>query len=516
MTVSTHSISDAEVDARFAELVDYGLAGTLDYRPDEPTLREAATHLTLPDGVARTLWPRIKFRLATMGVVLDPWQQGVCKAALGIRENGEWACAVDGVAASIPRQVGKTFLISHLLVALAIEFPGLRAAWTSHHGRTTTNTFRAMQGSIKQPGIAPFLKPNTRTQGIRTGSGEQEIEFANGSVIMFGARSEGFGRGLHAMDILVFDEAQILGLKALENMVASTNAARNPHGGLLFFIGTPPRPVDDGAAFAEKRRAALAGEARDGMWIEISGDPDKDPYAPDQIRRANPSYPARVTLTAMKRLQKNLPDRGAWRREALGIWDSASADAVLESWGELIARGPAANVRPDAYGVDRSPGGEVSIVAAWQSDVGIHVAEVFSTSSLDKAADWLDKACLARDPILIDAYSSACALIPLLKARRLRGVQKTVTADMIAACALTAAGCDEHTLSHADQPQLDEAVAGAAKRAVRSQTGDGWAWDRRDKAAPIHRLIAVSLAVLGASRQTAVDPDRPGRTAVVY
>lgn len=452
-----------------------------------------------------------------MGVELDRWQEGWCKAALGVRADGLYAAGIGGVGASIPRQVGKTFLISHLLIALCIEFPGLRCVWTSHHGRTTTNTFRAVQGAVRRPLILVHLKANGRTHGIRTGAGEQEIEFGNGSIIMFGAREQGFGRGMDAIDIIVFDEAQILGLKALEDMVPSTNAARHEHGALLFFIGTPPRPVDDGAAFTLKRAEARGGD-QDTMWVEICGDDGLTAHEERQLRRANPSYPHRVNTAAMKRMQKNLGDPHAWRREALGIWDEAEATAarVLPEWTTLLAPGPPGTVRPVAFGVDRSPAGGVSVVAAWLTDTGIHLEEVFASGSLEKTAAFLDKACRARDPILIDGMSSACALLPLLKARRLLGARKTSTADMIAACALITAGSEERTVTHIGQESLDMAVAVAVRREVRSQTGDGWAWDRRDKNVAVHPLVAASLAVLGASLETSSSGSAEGRVAIAY
>jgi hypothetical protein len=73
---------------------------------------------------------------------------------------------------------------------------------------------------------------------------------------MFGAREQGFGRGFDEVDIEVFDEAQILTEKALEDMIAATNQSRHPHGALLFFMGTPPRPSDPGEAFGLKREGA--------------------------------------------------------------------------------------------------------------------------------------------------------------------------------------------------------------------------------------------------------------------
>ncbi|WP_345314113.1 terminase [Gordonia alkaliphila] len=476
------------------------MAATLDKRPLHPTLRESATHLILPDGIVRTLWPRIKYRLAMMGVVLDRWQEGFCQAALGIREDGLWACGVDGVCASIPRQVGKTFLISHLLIALCIEFPGLRCVWTSHHARTTTGTFRSVQGAVRRPAVFAHLKKD-RSNGIRTTNGEQEIEFGNGSIIMFGARALGFGRGMQSIDVEVFDEAQILGLKALEDMVPATNAAKNPHGGLLFFIGTPPRPVDDGAAFTAKRTAALSGDGRDGMWVEISGDEDLDPYSPKQYRRANPSYPSRVGATAMKRMQKNLPDLGAWQREALGIWPKDVIERVLAGWADRVADGPAGQVAPEAFGIDRAELGEISICAGWAlDDAKAHVEEVFSTRSLEAAAAFLDEVAGARDQILIDEHSPARALFPLLRARRLRGAKTARVGDMIAACALTEAGVDEDRLTHSGQESIARAIEAAMKRPVRTSAG-GWVWAPRGDR-PIHTLNAASLAVLGASQTT--------------
>ncbi|MGC4964250.1 hypothetical protein [Gordonia sp. DT101] len=195
-----------------ATFEDYGLAHTLDARPDQPTLREAAKHLILPDGIESTLWPKIEYRLSTLGVTLDNWQASASSAALGLDADGKFACTIGGVTASIPRQVGKSFWVSHLLIALCIEIPGLKATWTSHHGRTTTNTFRAVAAAVSQPLIKSHLRQD-RSNGIRSTNGEQEIHFANGSRIMFGAREQGFGRGLDAIDIVVMDEAQQLGIK---------------------------------------------------------------------------------------------------------------------------------------------------------------------------------------------------------------------------------------------------------------------------------------------------------------
>src|SRR5207237_1558787 len=139
-----------------------------------------------------------------------------------------------------------TFTIGSLLMVLCILFPGFKVIWTAHRTRTATSAFRSMQGLAKRKAIAPHISH------IRTANGEQEIGFRNGSVIMFGAREQGFGRGFDEVDVEVFDEAQILTEKALEDIVPAANQSRHPAGALLFFMGTPPRPGDPGAEFTNR------------------------------------------------------------------------------------------------------------------------------------------------------------------------------------------------------------------------------------------------------------------------
>jgi hypothetical protein len=43
---------------------------------------------------------------------------------LGKRKDGKYAATVGGVVLSIPRQVGKTFLVGMVIITLCILFPG--------------------------------------------------------------------------------------------------------------------------------------------------------------------------------------------------------------------------------------------------------------------------------------------------------------------------------------------------------------------------------------------------------
>jgi phage terminase large subunit-like protein len=258
-----------------------------------------------------------------LGVEFDEWQHGIGRLALGKRADGSFAATVGGVVLSIPRQVGKTFLVGMIVVALCLLFPGLTVVWTAHRTRTATKTFQTLKAMTSRARVKPhMLEP-------RNANGEQEVRFRNGSVIMFGAREQGFGRGFDKVDIAVFDEAQILSEKGVEDIVPATNQAEMDGGALLFFMGTPPRPTDPGAEFTNRRNAALKGQTEDTVYVEFSADTDAGLDDQKQWAKANPSFPSRTPVASMKRMRANLTDDDSFRREALGIWTSTTATQRL-------------------------------------------------------------------------------------------------------------------------------------------------------------------------------------------
>ncbi len=82
----------------------------------------------------------------------------------------------------------------------------------------------------------------------------------------------------------MFDEAQILTEKALEDMVAATNQSRFPAGALVLH-GHPTATLSDPSeAFKLRRREALSGETEDAVYIECSADEDAEPDDREQWR----------------------------------------------------------------------------------------------------------------------------------------------------------------------------------------------------------------------------------------
>jgi hypothetical protein len=294
-------------------------------RTQHGKLSETARHVVLPAGIVSTGWPAVRDTCAGFGVSFDPWQDGAGRAILAKRADGKYACSIGGAVISIPRQVGKTFLIGAIVFALCLLFPGLTVIWTAHRARTAGETFSSMRAFAKRKRVRPHIA------NVVLGSGDEAILFANGSRVLFGARERGFGLGFANVGVLVLDEAQRLTEVAVDDMIPTMNQAANP---LAFFTGTPPRPTDPGEVFTRKRADALSGEDTDTLYIEFSADRGCDPMSHKQWAKANPSYPKRTPETAMLRMIKQL-SADSFQREGLGIWDEEVGAGEIPRWIEL-------------------------------------------------------------------------------------------------------------------------------------------------------------------------------------
>lgn len=481
-----------------------------------PRLSDVARELVVPDGIVTTAWPRIVAKCADMGVAFDPWQHGIGSIALGKRKSGKYAATVGGVVMSIPRQVGKTFLVGMIMIALCVIFPGFTALWTAHRTRTASMTFASMQAMVKKKKIWPHI------DAIRTSNGEQEIRFKNGSIIMFGAREQGFGRGFDKVDAEIFDEAQILSEKALEDMVPAANQSTQEAGALLFFMGTPPRPTDPGEEFSNRRSKALSGKAKNIVYVEFAADPQADPDDREQWAKANPSFPHRTPVESIERMRENLTDDDSFKREALGIWDAEDSARVIDEVSWNLAADPASMaIDRLSLAIDVPPNRAIASVAlsGQRADGRWHVELDDSRKGVDWVIPWVvSRASKNRlHAVVVDEMSG------LVERRRDRnyliGTDIVVTLaaaegrDMAIACAKYFDGIIDRSVIHTDQPQVNVALSLARKRPL----AGGWAWNRKDAASDITPVVAETLALWGAQNDNVQRPSRRAgtRTAVV-
>ena len=460
-----------------------------------------------PDGIVRTDWPDVRDTCGNLGWRFDRWQDGAGRLIMSKRKDGQYAA--DTIVVSIPRQVGKTFLVACIVYALCLRQSGLTVIWTAHRKTTAAETFETFAAMAKRPTVAAHVRQ------VFNGKGDEKVIFKNGSRILFGARESGFGRGFSNVDVLVFDEAQIMRESTLEDMAAAQNVADNP---LMFMMGTPPRPSDQGEAFTLLRQEAIDGESDGTLYVELSADRDGDLMDRDQWRKANPSFPRRTSERALLRLRKKLKSDDSWRREALGIWDEFSVHRRVVSvpvWSDLSDVGPEDGVRPDALAVDASHDRRFSVSACWRDDHGGHAEEVWAGSDEDEVFAWMVDRASRRMPIVVDHYSPAASLVPRLKAAG-RTVVVTSGADMAKACGLWFGEVSASRLTHGDQESVNAALDGARKRGIGA--AGGWGWDRRDETVNIAPLVAHTLARFGselAPKRSGGRTSTDGRKAVL-
>lgn len=468
-------------------------------KPSTPRLSDRAK-VAYPSGIVSTGWPEVERQHRRMGITFDWFQVAISKLALAKREDGTYASTVGGVVLSIPRQVGKTFMLCGLLFALCMIFPNFTALWTAQQLRTAKETLRSMQGFARRKAVKPFVSY------VRVANGEGEVGFVNGSRILFGARDYGFGLGMAGIDVLVFDEGQRLGETALDDMLPTQNRAKNP---LFFIVGTPPRPTDNGEVFTRKRTEAMAGDADDMLYVEFSADAAKAPRDRidwDQVARANPSFPHNTPKTAILRMWKNLGPDSFWR-EGYGIWDETGILPPVISAGQwdplVISPAQVPSEGNVAFGVKFSvDGSRYGVSAGLAHDDGVHV-EAFPPTPMGQGltplADWLAARWRTTSLIVIDGKAGSVDLVNLLRARRVPAARILVLPvdKAIAANATFVRHVNERTLTHVGQPGLTLAVGLGARRDI-GQSG-GWGFTPATPDGDVTPVESAALAVYGAT-----------------
>lgn len=460
----------------------------------ERRLSELARHLVVPDGIAGSDFNLVNRAAARIGIRYDMWQQGFLYLLLARKADGRYACGTAGGVVSSCRQIGKTFTVGSAILLLAAARP-LKVIWTAHHTRTSDETFASLCSLAERPKLKPYVA------GIRRANGQQEIRLGNGSRIMFGARESGFGRGLTGVDMEIFDEAQILTVRALSNLVPITNTSPNP---LIVFMGNPPKPGDPSDAFEEKRTRALS--AGGVLYAEFSADRDADPDDRAQWAKANPSYPERTDEDAILRMRENLPT-DAFRREALGIWDETATSVAIDpaKWAAVEAT---PETLPDGgtlnFGLDMPPDRSVlTIGCAIRYPDGralVQMADIKDArhDGLQWAVDWLAERWLKTASVVIDSQSPATSLLPDLKRAHVRAMVTGMN-EMGRACGRFMDMLNDKTLIHLPdtmQPQLAAAVKGATIRPIGRSGAFGW--NKLGSDVDISPLVACTLALWGA------------------
>jgi hypothetical protein len=470
-----------------AESADSGIPLTNSEDRRNRKLSEVAKKLVTPVGITGSYWPKVRNTCNDrLGLSLDRWQDGVAGLLLAHRADGALAHTIGGFGLCVCRQVGKTHTITCVLFGLCVQYPGLLVIWTSHHVKTNSETFQSVQAYCKRSKIRPFIRK------VYLGSGDEAVEFANGSRILFGARERGFGRGIPGVDVLMSDEAQILTQRAMQDMLATLNTSRL---GLHIYVGTPPKPIDASEMFRVMRQEAWSGDATDVVWIECGADEDADIDDVEQWMKANPSCPHRTPVVSIQRLRRRLDDDG-FRREALGIWDSDDASTFdLAAWATLADRG-ADTPRRAALVIDMSPDRRhcwIGVAGEVGTDDGEKVLLMATETTAATAVEKVQKLIDERDIVDVSITSGAArALEPALVEAAI-DYQRLTPADVGASYSCLQEGIKNRSVCHVDQDELNTAMLMTRTRFVTS--GEVELFDRKNYSVNLSPAVACACAL---------------------
>lgn len=422
-------------------------------------------------------------------MTLDPWQETILQSAMGERSDGTWAAKQVGISA--PRQNGKSQLIVARALAGALLFGETKIVISAHSQDTARETFSKFLEIRDQ---CPAL--DERIDKVMNALNREFIRFHNGATIQFKARTISGSRGFSS-DCLLLDEAQILGMPAWVSINSTMSARPNPQ---IWLLGTPPTPEDNGEVFTSIREAAMRGSAKTLAWLEWSADRDDDPALEATRASANPAWSSRINHEIVQGEYETYPPE-RFAQDRLGIWRSESHAAVIpgDTWRALTVKTPPANdAPPAALAVDMSHDRVIATAGCWLREGSAHVelVNVEQTSDTLATVEWVAQAAGRRIPVVIDTMSPAAAMIPALRAQKVK-VITTSASDMGKACGAFFDASTEGRLTHANQSQLNGALAGAKKRDI--QGAGAWGWDRKDPDVNLAPLVAATLAHFGAS-----------------
>ncbi|TAK32345.1 MAG: hypothetical protein EPO40_03180 [Myxococcaceae bacterium] len=444
-----------------------------------------------------------------------PWQRFFCQHALGQQvDAARWRWAAFEVLLLVSRQNGKGTDIE--IVELYVLFSlGLNVYHTAQLMETSRKASKRLLLLIER---TPQLR--RRVRDIQKTADKVHIELTSGAFITFMARSTRAGRGFDDADVLVFDEAMFLEPRMTEAVIPAMSTRPTP---LVIYASSAG--LADSALLRALRKRLLAKDPTIAGF-DWSVDPDAlkdpafDPLALEVVAQANPSLGGLITMEYVRGEFAAMTSTGSLQgfyRERLGIFDADPAEAKrvipAAAWADRAGAAGAPD-GPVAFGVAAAwPDAEsaaIAVAGRLGGELVVQVIEHHAGTSwvLPRLRELVDR---HDAPVVIDPGGPAGHLVADIADEDLEPGQDeievlTPTMRQVGYASkdlLAAVDGDLPSLRHFDQPELNAAVAGAARRTL----GDLWTWQRRGDA-DISPLEAVTLAAWGAG-QLAPPPPPP-------
>lgn len=446
-------------------------------------------------------WEDVADLSASLGVVLDEWQEAVLQAAMGERADGKWAARIVGVSA--PRQQGKSQLIVARALAGVLLFDEKTIIVSAHQTDTAREVFQRLLDIIDDnPAVS------SRVESVMKALNREFVRFKGGQTIKIKARSIGGSRGFSA-DCLLLDEAQILGRPAWSSILPTMSARENPQAWLL---GTPPTPADDGEVFAGIREQGMTGKGQRMAYVEWSAEPTDDLDDPATWAKANPAYGTRILREAIEAERSSMSD-DQFSLERLGMWEHATRAQIIDAQTWALQADPASMpIDRLTLAIDVAPQREVAAVslAGLRPDDVWHVELYEHRSGVDWVIPYV-KERAERNTLHAVVVDEIAGLTEKRNGRNyLKGTDIEVTLmgaegrDAAMAWAAYKDGILAGTVKHTDQPQVNVALTQAGTRDV----GGGKALSKKASESDITPLTSQTFALWGAQRDDVKKPHR--------
>lgn len=451
---------------------------------------------TRRDPANPTFGARIAATAAFLGGELMPWQRRVADVALELDPSTPGAWRYPVVVVTVPRQAGKSFLLRAVMVDRMMAYNRHEVLMTAQTGKDARKRWKQINtalGAEKKPGYFRVYasQGSERTEYLKRGSFISPFAPTPKSI---------HGDSLHLVTV---DEAWAFDADAglaLETAINPTQLTIRDSQ--LWIVST--KGTDKSAYLNElirRGRAEVDNPASRMCFFEWSADEeaaDRDPYS-DETLSFHPALGHTQDADKIRSLATG--DLSAWRRSILNL-ETATDSTVVDMgiWDALAEEGRAAPPDPGVVSVavdlaaDRSG---ATIAAAWLDGGGdTHVAVIGSGPGVG----WVRPALAGLQDagygwIGCDPAGPTRTLAADLEADE-RPIASLTSREYATACQLFLDRVRDGSLAHDANPELREALGGAAVRQLSGAT----AFDAARSARPIDALRAAAVATWAASQ----------------
>lgn len=431
------------------------------------------------------------------GQPLMPWQRLVADVGGEMVEDEETGLLVPAyrdVVFSTPRQSGKTTEVLAWECQRAVGWEHLGPQRISYSAQTGADARKKLINDQK-----PILEPHKRALGIKRiyeAIGSEGIVWTNGSRLVLLNNTEAGGHG-PTVDLGVKDEL-FSDYDDRRDQALVPSMATKAAGQVLSCstMGTEDsvpwnRLVDSG------RQAVEAGHRRGTAYFEWSAPDGADLDDPDVWWSFMPALGFTITEAVVANARQKMT-HGEFVR-AFGNRKTKADDRVLpESDWNVVCTSHAAPAGKPTFSLDVNPERTAGAIAAASPGVAELIEYRYTTSWLIERAVELSERWGQPWWVVHAAGPAGSFIADMEKAGLL--VHPATEAELAKATGRIYSGVIERTVAIRQHQRLDEAAAAAAKRYI----GDAFAWTRKNAAADVSSLVAITLALYGA--ETLAEP----------